>query len=133
MSINEKRTELIKTILDDDIESTQEDEILHILLLEQLSKDPILENDKILTSGQKAADKLAKFAGSWFFIIIFLLMIVIWIAINSVMLTKPYDVYPFILLNLILSCVAAIQAPVIMMSQNRQEQKDRIRAVNDYK
>ena len=83
--------------------------------------------------GQRIADKVALFGGSWKFIIIFGLILFSWIFINSyLLLKKPFDPYPFILLNLILSCLAAIQAPVIMMSQNRQEAKDRARAQNDY-
>jgi len=86
-----------------------------------------------LTVGQRLADRLAAFGGSWTFLILFFGFLAIWIATNLLLLTKePFDPYPFILLNLILSCVAAIQAPVIMMSQNRQEAKDRIRAENDY-
>ncbi|AGK53501.1 DUF1003 domain-containing protein [Bacillus sp. 1NLA3E] len=133
MSINEKRLELIKTILEDDSIAAEEDEILHILLQERISKNSMLEHDEGLTFGEKAADNLAKFAGSWAFIIIFFFILSGWITLNAVILTKPYDIYPFILLNLILSCLAAIQAPVIMMSQNRQEQKDRLRAKNDFK
>jgi uncharacterized membrane protein len=83
--------------------------------------------------GQKIADKVADFGGSWTFIISFLLFIVIWIGANVYILAnKGFDPYPFILLNLILSCIAALQAPVIMMSQNRQEEKDRTRAKKDY-
>lgn len=83
--------------------------------------------------GQKIADKVADFGGSWTFIISFLLFIVIWISANVLILVnKGFDPYPFILLNLILSCIAALQAPVIMMSQNRQEEKDRTRAKKDY-
>ena len=86
-----------------------------------------------LSFGQRIADKVALFGGSWKFIIIFAVIIFFWILINTYLLIKkPFDPYPFILLNLILSCVAAIQAPVIMMSQNRQESKDRARAQNDY-
>ena len=85
-----------------------------------------------LTFGAKMADGIAKFAGSWTFIIIFLVCLGLWIVINALILTKAFDPYPFILLNLFLSCVAAIQAPVIMMSQNRQEEKDRMRSQNDY-
>jgi len=133
MSISEQRLALIKTILEDDTIAVEEEELLHMLLQERISHDSIAEHENKLSIGQKAADKLAKFAGSWVFIIIFFLTLVLWIIVNSVVLAKPYDVYPFILLNLILSCLAAIQAPVIMMSQNRQEQKDRIRAKNDYK
>ena len=84
--------------------------------------------------GERIADKVATFGGSWTFIITFFSFLLIWMIINVwVLSTKPFDPYPFILLNLILSCLAAIQAPIIMMSQNRQEQKDRIRAEHDYK
>lgn len=87
-----------------------------------------------LSYGQKLADKIAYFGGSWTFIITFFSFILIWILINIwEVLFKPFDPYPFILLNLILSCLASIQAPIIMMSQNRQEQKDRTRAEHDYK
>jgi len=90
------------------------------------------------TFGQKAADRLTNFAGSWTFIFIFFIFIFIWMGINVYFLVEyqlgnPFDPYPFILLNLILSCLAAIQAPVILMSQNRQGQKDRLRAEYDYK
>ncbi len=87
-----------------------------------------------LTYGQKLADKIAVFGGSWTFIMIFFSFILIWMTMNILLLaTKPFDPYPFILLNLILSCLAAIQAPIIMMSQNRQEQKDRQHSEHDYK
>jgi len=90
-------------------------------------------DDQKMTFGQRIADKVATFGGSWTFIISFGIFILIWIALNIVWLAnKAYDPYPFILLNLILSCLAAIQAPVIMMSQNRQEEKDRERGKNDY-
>lgn len=92
------------------------------------------KEDQDLTFGQRMADKIAEFGGSWSFIISFFTFIVIWIAFNTFMLiTQKFDPYPFILLNLILSCLASIQAPIIMMSQNRQEQKDRKRAEKDYK
>jgi len=91
------------------------------------------EEGQILTVGQRVADKVATFGGSWTFIISFGVFILIWIAANVVWLAnKSFDPYPFILLNLILSCLAALQAPVIMMSQNRQEEKDRERAKKDY-
>jgi len=83
------------------------------------------------TFGQKAADNIAKWAGSWTFIISFILLLVVWMAIN-VYAAFAWDLYPFILLNLVLSCVAALQAPVILMSQNRQAQKDRQKADYDY-
>ena len=91
------------------------------------------EEEKVLTVGERIADKVASFGGSWTFIISFGVFIFIWIVVNIFWLfNKGFDPYPFILLNLILSCLAALQAPVIMMSQNRQEQKDRDRSKNDY-
>lgn len=91
-----------------------------------------LHEDKF-SFGERIADRMADVAGSWTFIIIFLSVLTFWIILNAVQLLKqPFDPFPFILLNLVLSCVAAIQAPVIMMSQNRQEKKDRLRAEQDY-
>ena len=98
----------------------------------------IIENllhppEEILTKGQKISDKVARFGGSWSFIISFFIILILWIIFNTVALTKNvFDPYPFILMNLILSCIAALQAPIIMMSQNRQEEKDRKRSENDY-
>ena len=131
MSINEERISLIKSILEDESITAEEDEVLHMLLQERVAQDSAAGEKN--TFGQRAADKLAKGAGSWGFIIVFFIILLIWISMNAVLLTKPFDPYPFILMNLILSCLAAIQAPVIMMSQNRQEEKDRLRAKNDYK
>lgn len=92
------------------------------------------EIESKLTTGERIADSVASFGGSWTFILTFFSFILIWMAINVwILATKPFDPYPFILLNLILSCLAAIQAPIIMMSQNRQEQKDRQRSEHDYK
>jgi len=107
------------------IESLKEQEIV--------SRNINPEFEQELTFGQRIADHVASFGGSWKFIIIFAAVLAIWIIANSIFLLKrPFDPYPFILLNLVLSCVAAIQAPVIMMSQNRQEAKDRLRAEHDY-
>ncbi len=92
--------------------------------------EPVEEN---LTFGNRVSDAVASFGGSWSFILTFLFLMFVWITINIVWFAnKGFDPYPFILLNLILSCIAALQAPIIMMSQNRQEEKDRIRAQNDY-
>lgn len=109
-------------------------------VLEAIKNNAILsenfEDEQEPTSnlGQKIADRVAAFGGSWTFILTFFSFIMIWMALNAWFLSsKAYDPYPFILLNLILSCLAAIQAPIIMMSQNRQEQKDRIRSEHDYK
>jgi uncharacterized membrane protein len=97
------------------------------------SKIASSDDEQSLTAGQRVADKVASFGGSWKFLILFGLFLIAWISLNIFWLAnKGYDPYPFILLNLILSCLAAIQAPVIMMSQNRQEEKDRVRAKIDY-
>ncbi|MEI7662584.1 MAG: DUF1003 domain-containing protein [Bacteroidota bacterium] len=86
------------------------------------------------TIGERISDKVASFGGSWKFIITFFSILLVWILVNGLyLMAAPFDPYPFILLNLVLSCIAAIQAPIIMMSQNRQEAKDRIRSENDYK
>lgn len=100
---------------------------------ETVTKNINIEFEEQLTLGQKLSDKLASFGGSWKFIIIFGAFLFLWIIINTIVIfSRHFDPYPFILLNLILSCLAAIQAPVIMMSQNRQEAKDRLRSRNDY-
>ncbi|WP_442794496.1 DUF1003 domain-containing protein [Pelobium manganitolerans] len=88
---------------------------------------------EVLTKGQSISDRVAKFGGSWAFIVSFLFLLLFWILFNTLTPIKDnFDPYPFILMNLILSCVAALQAPIIMMSQNRQEEKDRKRSENDY-
>jgi uncharacterized membrane protein len=101
---------------------------------ENLITENLLHPPKeMLTSGQKISDKVAKFGGSWAFIISFFVVLVVWITFNATAaINNRFDPYPFILMNLILSCIAALQAPIIMMSQNRQEEKDRQRSENDY-
>lgn len=108
--------------------------VLNSLTTNATLTDKLDGDDKqALTAGQRVADKVATFGGSWTFIISFGVFILVWILINIYWLAnRGFDPYPFILLNLILSCIASIQAPVIMMSQNRQEEKDRERAKNDY-
>jgi uncharacterized membrane protein len=130
---NRTKQELINIILEDNSARAEEEETLHLLLKEKLSKNIDAGSDNNLSLGGRMADSIAKRAGSWTFIIIFITFLFIWILMNILMAKNAFDVYPFILLNLMLSCVAAIQAPVIMMSQNRQEEKDRLRAQNDYK
>ena len=100
---------------------------------EKFIADKLKDPELTLSFGEKLSDKVAQFGGSWRFIILFGAILIGWIILNSfILLKKPFDPYPYILLNLILSCVAALQAPVIMMSQNRQEEKDRRRSLNDY-
>ena len=100
---------------------------------ELLARNVNLDFDQKLSVGERLSDRIATFGGSWRFIITFGVVIVVWIGINAAaLLGGPFDPYPFILLNLVLSCLAALQAPVIMMSQNRQEAKDRLRSEHDY-
>jgi uncharacterized membrane protein len=123
--VEQERGEL--DVIDNDVINTMK----HNSILTDNIEDDIEEG---LTLGQRLADKIATFGGSWTFILSFFGFILFWIGINIYILTtKPFDPFPFILLNLILSCIASIQAPIIMMSQNRQEQKDRQRAEHDYK
>ncbi|WP_159800411.1 DUF1003 domain-containing protein [Flavobacterium sp. MK4S-17] len=113
--------------------SQMENKVLDSLKNRTLLADKLEDEAGTSTFGQRVADKVADFGGSWTFIISFVTFLLIWIAVNIFFLAnKGFDPYPFILLNLILSCIAALQAPVIMMSQNRQEEKDRERAKNDY-
>ena len=123
---------LLKEVLEDIRHDMTDEEVLNLLAGSQISVSPERGREKY-TFGQRTADTIAKFAGSWAFIFSFTGVLVLWMIVNAVLALKAFDPYPFILLNLVLSCVAAIQAPLIMMSQNRQEEKDRRRAENDYK
>ena len=112
---------------------------LHQIVEEAIKEEKLIVNNllnppkEIISTGQNVSDKLARFGGSWKFIILFGAILGIWITYNSLALgSASFDPYPFILMNLILSTIAALQAPIIMMSQNRQEEKDRLRSENDY-
>lgn len=112
--------------LQDIVQKTMQDEEL---ILQNLLNPP----KEILTRGEQISDKVARFGGSWAFIVSFIMVLIIWIIYNSIAATQHiFDPYPFILMNLVLSCIAALQAPIIMMSQNRQEEKDRKQNENDY-
>ena len=136
-SLNEYRKKYMATLLKQEnaeISEMEQQVIESIAKNELLSKDLEEELSKDLTRGQRVADRIASFGGSWTFIGFFFSFLLLWMSANVfVLIKKPFDPYPFILLNLILSCLAAIQAPVIMMSQNRKEEKDRKRSQNDYK
>ena len=123
---------LLKEVLRDIRKDMTDEEVLALLADSRVSVNPAEEKAKY-TLGQRAADAIAKFAGSWAFIFSFTGGLVLWMVVNALLAARAFDPYPFILLNLVLSCIAAIQAPLIMMSQNRQEEKDRRRAENDYK
>ncbi|GFI41296.1 DUF1003 domain-containing protein [Thomasclavelia cocleata] len=125
---NLTHNKIIKEIIENVRDDMQDEEIIHLVLEKPISSN----KQEKETYGQKIADKIAHFGGSWHFIIIFTVLLISWMVFNH-FIKDSIDPYPFILLNLILSCIAAIQAPIIMMSQNRQEQKDRQRNENDYK
>ena len=136
-SLNQYRKKYMASLLKQ--EHIELGEIEH-QVLDSIAKNDLLSKDleeeltKDITPGQRVADKIASFGGSWTFIGFFFLFLLLWMSVNIfLLLKKQFDPYPFILLNLILSCLAAIQAPVIMMSQNRKEEKDRKRSQNDYK
>ena len=121
---------LLKEVLKDIRHDMTDEEVLNLLADSKISESPTAEK---YTLGQRAADAIAKFAGSWAFIFSLTGVLLLWMVVNTILAAGAFDPFPFILLNLVLSCVAAIQAPLIMMSQNRQEEKDRRRAENDYK
>ena len=135
--LNQFRMQYIQNLLESEkgeLTTLDHDVLESLQRHETLSSNVDAEFEKDSTLGEKMADGLASFGGSWTFLIIFASILLIWIALNSfLLLKKPFDPYPFILLNLVLSCLAAIQAPVIMMSQNRQEAKDRLRSQHDYR
>ena len=135
--LGEFRKDYIKEVLEDEIGelSALDQEVIESLQQHEiLSSDISKQFERKLTFGERLSDHIAEFGGSWKFLISFGAVLVIWIAINGVILaTHAFDPFPFILLNLILSCLAAVQAPIIMMSQNRAEARDRLRGENDYK
>jgi uncharacterized membrane protein len=135
--VNNYRKKYLESLISEEVGelSHLETEVVNSIARDKIISDNIeVELDKKLTFGERLSDRIADFGGSWTFIFIFFLILFIWIAINVWLLTsKPFDPYPFILLNLILSCLASIQAPIIMMSQNRKESRDRLRSENDYK
>lgn len=132
MSKKTSRKALIHELLKTTDEKFSDEQLIHMLIEEKMSMNTNEACDRP-TLGQRAADAVARFAGSWRFIFSFLGMMVAWMAVNVILASGAFDPYPFILLNLVLSCIAAVQAPLIMMSQNRQEEKDRTRAESDYK
>ena len=135
----EKKTtkkEIVKMLLkNNELEAQDEEELMDLLIDQPISIDVDKQEEAKMTRGDRIADKVSEIAGSWGFILGFSAFLVAWIIINGIMLheNQQIDPYPFILLNLLLSCLAALQAPVIMMSQNRQAAKDSLRNQNDYR
>ena len=132
METNKRKEQLVKILINKDFEVKDENELIEMLLDNPTAIDSDKEEDERRTFGDKLADKVTQIAGSWGFIIGFCVFLILWMIINTILIVR-FDEYPFILLNLILSCIAALQAPVIMMSQNRAAKKDSLRSLNDYK
>ena len=131
MRTGNERKKIVKELLDVTDKEFTDEELIHELIATNITMAN--KKEEKLSLGQRASDAVAKFAGSWAFIFSFIAVMLIWMIVNLLLASRAFDAYPFILLNLVLSCIAAVQAPLIMMSQNRQEAKDRERAENDYK
>jgi len=135
--LNKFRIEHVQDVLETEkgeMSNLEEEVVKSLKEHDILAKNLNIEFEQKQTFGQRFADQVTTFVGSWTFIISFLVVFFLWIALNSIaLILKPFDTYPYILLNLVLSCIAALQAPVIMMSQNRQAEKDRLRSEHDYK
>lgn len=134
MAKGKSKQELVRMLLRNSELGMSDEELFDLLIDQPIAIDVDKQEESKKTFGDHVADKVSEIAGSWTFIIIFVLFLIGWIVLNSVLLTgdSRIDPYPFILLNLLLSCIAAIQAPIIMMSQNRQAEKDSLRNKNDY-
>ncbi len=126
------KKEIVEMLLKKNLESNDEEELINMLIDEPIAVDIDKQSDINRSFGDKVADKITEVAGSWNFIIGMVIFLLLWIILNIYVLENA-DPYPFILLNLLLSCIAALQAPIIMMSQNREAKKDRLRSSNDYK
>lgn len=136
MERRKTKKEIVRMLLrNNELDLKDEEELLDLLIDQPISIDVDKQEEAKMTRGDRIADRVSEVAGSWTFIILFVLFLAGWIVLNTVILTKEkaIDPYPFILLNLLLSCIAAIQAPIIMMSQNRQAEKDSLRNQNDYR
>lgn len=132
MEKRKTKKEIVKMLLNKNLDIEDEEELLDLLIDQPIAVDVDKQDKDTEKLGDKVADKLTEVAGSWSFIIGFTLFLILWILLNLYAF-KNVDPYPFILLNLVLSCVAALQAPIIMMSQNRAAKKDSMRSQNDYK
>lgn len=132
---NKTKREIVKMLLNREIDAQDEEALLDLLVDQPISIDVDKQEESKMSFGDHLADKISAIAGSCFFIALFISFLIIWIVLNTVLLNKNQrlDEYPFILLNLLLSCISALQAPIIMMSQNRQSEKDSLRNQNDYR
>ena len=133
MNTKKVKERLVKEILKEELNNRTEQELIDFLLDNSYVVDVDKSDDETKTRGDVIADKVSQYLGSWPFLIGFIIFLILWIIVNSIMAVNAVDPYPFILLNLVLSCIASIQAPIIMMSQNRQAKKDSVRNQFDYK
>jgi uncharacterized membrane protein len=135
--LNRYRADHVRRLLEEEkgeLTALEREVIQSLREQESISADVNAQFDRQLSLGERLSDRLAAFGGSWTFLLLFAGCLLVWVVVNTVVLvSRPFDPYPFILLNLFLSCLAAIQAPIIMMSQNRQEAKDRLRSEHDYR
>lgn len=129
---NNTKKEIVKKLLNKDLKTDDENELIEMLIDEPLAIDVDKYEDEFITFKDKLADKITEIAGSWNFIVTFIAFLLLWMLFNG-LTNNSIDPYPFILLNLVLSCIAALQAPIIMMSQNREAKKDSLRSKNDYR
>ena len=125
------KREIVTRLVREDLEDNTREELINMLIDNPITVDIDKQEKDSLRFGDKVADKVSEVAGSWNFIITFVLFLILWIVLN-IFILKSVDPYPFILLNLLLSCIAAVQAPIIMMSQHRAAKKDSLRNHNDY-
>ena len=136
MEKKKTKKEIVQMLLkNSSLDETDEDELMDLLIEQPISIDVDKQEEAKMTFGDRVADRVSEIAGSWGFILGFSCFLIAWVIINSIVLVdgNEIDPYPFILLNLVLSCIAALQAPIIMMSQNRQAAKDSLRNQNDYR
>lgn len=136
MEKRKTKKEIVQMLLkNSSLDEADEDELIDLLIDQPISIDVDKQEEAKITFGDRAADKVSEIAGSWGFVLGFSFFLIAWVVINGIVLTEgsEIDPYPFILLNLVLSCIAALQAPIIMMSQNRQAAKDSLRNQNDYR
>ena len=127
------KKEIVKRLVSQELGKKDHEDLIDLLINNPISVDVDKEQEANTTFGEKMADRISAIAGSWFFIMFCILFLILWIILNVFVLTEKIDPYPFILLNLVLSCISAIQAPIIMMSQNREAKRDSLRSKNDYR
>lgn len=127
-----EKKEIVAKLISQKLDDKDRDELIELVVNNNIAVDVDKEQEAKTSFGERMADKISTIVGSWFFIFLFLVFLVFWLVLNIYILKEKIDPYPFILLNLVLSCISAVQAPIIMMSQNREAKKDSMRNQNDY-